>query len=330
MSIQVTCPSCKAAFKASETAAGKQARCPKCSGVIEIPAAGAAAAADEIVDAEEALSQSLSDDAADEASAGLTDPVGRKPCPMCGELIVSDAVKCRYCGEILDRSMAGVLGEAFDPRDPAWRSVHGGLATIYYSLVAIVIAVILMIVGGMIMAAMSGGARDDGLSPAMLGVFVVGGIVILGAAIGNLVGQIRCASVPKSSGARGYALGAVLLLITQFMLSMLGRALQIEAISAVGNLLSIVGYVLFVLFIRRTAAHLGNDNLKASASRFLIFAVVTFVVAIGIGVVAGIFGAPILLGVLGLVVIIIFLIWFIWYLRMITSLMKTIDQQTGR
>ena len=119
MSIQVVCPSCKAAFKASETAAGKQARCPKCSGVIEIPAAGAAAAADdEIVDAEEASSQSLGDDAADEAFAGLTDPTGRKPCPLCGEMIVSDAVKCRYCGEVLDKSMAGVLGEAFDPARP--------------------------------------------------------------------------------------------------------------------------------------------------------------------------------------------------------------------
>jgi hypothetical protein len=26
----------------------------------------------------------------------------RKPCPMCGEMIVRDAAKCRYCGEIFD------------------------------------------------------------------------------------------------------------------------------------------------------------------------------------------------------------------------------------
>ena len=122
----------------------------------------------------------------------------------------------------------------------------------------------------------------------------------------------------------------VILLLTQFGLSMLGGALQIQAISSVGNLLSIVGYVLFVLFIRHTAAHLGNNELKASAGRFLIFAVIMFGVAVGVGVLAGINGTPALLVVLGLVMIVAFLIWFIWYLRMITSLMKTIDQQTGR
>lgn len=26
----------------------------------------------------------------------------RKPCPMCGEMIQKDAVKCRFCGEIFD------------------------------------------------------------------------------------------------------------------------------------------------------------------------------------------------------------------------------------
>ena len=29
----------------------------------------------------------------------------RRPCPMCGEMIVATAAKCRYCGEIFDPSL---------------------------------------------------------------------------------------------------------------------------------------------------------------------------------------------------------------------------------
>jgi hypothetical protein len=29
----------------------------------------------------------------------------RRPCPMCGEMIKLDAVKCRFCGEVFDRTL---------------------------------------------------------------------------------------------------------------------------------------------------------------------------------------------------------------------------------
>ncbi len=101
MPIQVTCPSCKAMFKASDSAAGKKAKCPKCGGAIEIPAA---VPAEEVFDAEpDTPRQFDEDDFAVEPPHALPAETGdRRPCPMCGEMIARDAVKCRYCGEVFD------------------------------------------------------------------------------------------------------------------------------------------------------------------------------------------------------------------------------------
>ncbi len=100
MAIQVTCPSCKGMFNAPDTAAGKRAKCPKCGGVIEIPTP---AAEEEVLDAEEEGPRPFTDDDFDvEPPAQLPAQDDRKPCPMCGEMISRDAVKCRYCGEVFD------------------------------------------------------------------------------------------------------------------------------------------------------------------------------------------------------------------------------------
>jgi hypothetical protein len=85
-------------FKAPDTAAGKKAKCPKCGGVIEIPAP---APQEEIFEAEEAP-RPFDDGFAVEPPPAQPAADDRKPCPMCGEMIQSAAVKCRYCGEIFD------------------------------------------------------------------------------------------------------------------------------------------------------------------------------------------------------------------------------------
>lgn len=68
--------------------------------------------AEKVYDAEEVSGDDLSADEAedeygvqspgeDEAGSSPAEP-DRRPCPACGEMIPRTAIKCRYCGEILD------------------------------------------------------------------------------------------------------------------------------------------------------------------------------------------------------------------------------------
>lgn len=103
MPIQVTCPGCQTTLKTADSSAGKRAKCPKCGGVIQIPAAPAVTG-----DLPELESNPLAGFTDDELTGGAVVPGNdKKPCPACGESIARDAVKCRFCGEVLDAALKG-------------------------------------------------------------------------------------------------------------------------------------------------------------------------------------------------------------------------------
>jgi predicted RNA-binding Zn-ribbon protein involved in translation (DUF1610 family) len=321
--IQVTCRSCHGTFNAPDSAAGKRAKCPKCGNVIEIPSA---VPAEEIYEAEESPPQPSDDEEFEVEPPPTVSAEDRKPCPTCGEMIARAAVKCRFCGEVLDKSMMRVLGDAGDVRDPAWQKVRSGLATLYYCTMVIVVAMIVLAVGSVIVGAGAGGGPNDA-PPAVLFVMMgLVGLVILGAAIGALVGQVRCTKVPENSGARGFANGAVICTVANVLAAVVGTAVNVQAIASIGNLLAVIGSVLFILFIRRSAAYLGNNDLSASAGTFLFFGASVVVGAFMLGMVAMILKIPAILGIVGLAAI-AGLVSFVWYLRLIKSLMDTIDQR---
>lgn len=115
MPISVTCDACGKTLKAPDTAAGKKAKCPQCSAVVKIPEMvyDAEEIEDDVVSAEEAEDYEDYDSADDdddnpyaEGASARSRGNKRRPCPSCGEMIVANAVKCRYCDEVFD-SVAG-------------------------------------------------------------------------------------------------------------------------------------------------------------------------------------------------------------------------------
>lgn len=104
MPIQVTCPSCQTTLKTADASAGKRAKCPKCGGIIQIPAATAPPE-----NTFEAAANPLAGFTEEELTGGPAVPTtnDRAPCPACGELIARDAVKCRFCGEVLNAALKG-------------------------------------------------------------------------------------------------------------------------------------------------------------------------------------------------------------------------------
>lgn len=90
MAIQTTCSSCGATLRVQDASAGKQGTCPECGAALQFP--------EDVLDAEEFL------EPADKPEAANAND--RRPCPACGEMIVATALKCRFCGEIFDETLA--------------------------------------------------------------------------------------------------------------------------------------------------------------------------------------------------------------------------------
>lgn len=104
MPIEFECTACQRRVKAPDSLAGKKARCPTCQAVLDVP--------DAVIEAEE-MPAAYTAAPAQAPAIGFNQPQiepetgqeSRRPCPMCGELIVTSAVKCRFCGEIFDPTL---------------------------------------------------------------------------------------------------------------------------------------------------------------------------------------------------------------------------------
>ena len=101
--ISVKCPHCGKRLKAPDSAAGKKAKCPGCGEAVQLPK-------EQVFEAEEVVEEGGDDEfglgnlSESDAYGGPAEEA-RKPCPMCGEMIVASAAKCRYCGEIFDETL---------------------------------------------------------------------------------------------------------------------------------------------------------------------------------------------------------------------------------
>ena len=115
MAISFRCGQCGKKLKAPESAAGRKSTCPGCGHMVTCPEPGVEAEVLEVT--MEPVEDELDPyGIAEEEAAGpvLTrigagpSAEGRRPCPMCGEMILTSAAKCRFCGEVFDATIPKV------------------------------------------------------------------------------------------------------------------------------------------------------------------------------------------------------------------------------
>ena len=84
--VRFTCPSCGQTLEAPPDMCGEMVDCPKCEISIEVPRRL------KLTNPQVEVS----------AKTDRLEVQRTRKCPFCSELILSDAIKCRFCGEFLD------------------------------------------------------------------------------------------------------------------------------------------------------------------------------------------------------------------------------------
>ena len=118
MPIPASCPACSAKLKAPDATAGKRVKCPKCGGLLIVPAAdpppqprGVLVIAEKRPAKVEPPREVTWSESAPEPPPPLVKvqpaelapaPADTKACPFCGEDVKAVARKCKHCGEVLD------------------------------------------------------------------------------------------------------------------------------------------------------------------------------------------------------------------------------------
>jgi hypothetical protein len=216
MPISFQCSQCGKKLKAPESAAGKSSTCPGCGAKVTCPEPVYDA---EVIDLGEPSEpppgfNAFADLDDDKAHGGAIpspadEPVteSRRPCPMCGEMIVATAAKCRYCGEIFDSTLkkakksGGKKGEL--------RKIATSQKSLVMSILVFILSYIGLIAATVAMQPRGGGPPQPG--GALTGIVVVLALFVLVASLASWVLSVMLASKLYGTG------GAVLVLLLQFI-----------------------------------------------------------------------------------------------------------------
>jgi hypothetical protein len=187
-------------------------------------------------------------------------------------------------------------------------SVSRGVNRVYIGLFMVVVgALVFPILAGLAVAAV----------PLAVTLFLVWGAVVLvtvGTIVG-LIGRINCLSVPETVQATGVIYAAVACDVLALLISIGSASTELPALleGAQGQL-SLIASVLFVIFLKRVAKHIGDAASEKRAHNLLVLGGITVAVMIGVFV----------LPPLALVFLLLVIVMFFIYVRLLLSLRSSL------
>ena len=138
-----------------------------------------------------------------------------------------------------------------------------------------------------------------------------------------LVGPIFCLSVPAETNAKGLIIGAVVLQLLNFSITVLSAAgVNLGPFAPFAQMFGVLSAICFVLFMRRLSQFIGREDLASRAGRVLMLGLVTVVAAIGSFFAMFTLGPAAALLLLGVAAMM--LIAFVMYANLVNALSKAL------
>jgi ribosomal protein S27AE len=279
-SIHMTC-SCGQIIQAKASLAGKRVKCPTCKQPVDIPNVTVMPSPVAISPEEASKSPSLSD-------ALMQLPVTTEP--QFHESVWDDLVKTAEKADKVsnaekDQRKPNPVAKrsAANRQSASLNSVQLGITFIYIGVLLIVAAIIVVVLALLLKAPL---------------LIICGLLLIASSSLLSTIGRILCLTVPKQVGAQALIYFSVAFDVIALFLTVSPMIPGMQNLSGISGLPSVLGTVLFVIFLRKIATYINSDDLAQRASEVLMLWalwVVLFVVGLAVMSLSGFLGMIVVL-----------------------------------
>jgi predicted Zn finger-like uncharacterized protein len=349
----ISCPECGRKLRVKEDLFGRKVKCPDCG--VTFTAGG---------DPEDSPApKGIRKPAARPPEERIEEKPRRRPAPVAADEEEDEPPRDRRYEE----DDEGPLREPRGNRD-AWARVRSGVTLVLVAIftailsIAVFIAGVLLIfrtaIGNAAQAQTREGAEaatEKGLTglKMFLGFFVLG---VLGSLVMQMIGYFFCMAVPPKKGAKGLAIATFCLATGSLALSVLGDAILFlsenglegllfgggigRRLQPVANLMSLAGFIIFLLFLRNVALALKSHGLASSIATLMVTGAIFFVGIVSFAVMtllasgssssAAVESTGLLAGLCACGNILLGLVWFVWYIVTLFQVRGVIDSYVSR
>lgn len=187
-----------------------------------------------------------------------------------------------------------------------FENVRKGINCVYYGLYLIIASVLVMMFGGAMIA----------VSPAAaMAIIAAAPLMIIAGTVLGLVGRIMCLSVPDNCAASNVIYAAVVCDVAALLITAAGWVVDLpQLVSSLSGVLPALASILFLVFLKKVAAHIRDDVSEQRASTILKLGVASVVTMI-----LGVFLPPVVI-----VAFLMMIISFFIYVRLLLSLRESL------